>query len=287
MNKRQYEQDISRRALLGGVALAGSALPNLANGAAAPKEEPAGHNWMLVGSQTAFLSHLPMFDRLNPAGTDYLTPHRFQVILKAAFAVGGHDASSLYFADRAKNPDVKMFTVKPVKLFVLPQITTPPLLKSFQGTVFRGHLERRDPQPVSGLEKVAVNIQSVLHFHKFDPKAASPKSLEYLLFGNGTELFLAHSIVKPPDFDQIVSVKVSGLTLSPSDLQTAVRLSIPLKKNLPTDRLREGEEAAAEMADGRKLTIQAVRAFYFEEGELMMPATFKDTAEERKSGFSS
>jgi hypothetical protein len=41
------------------------------------------------------------------------------------------------------------------------------------------------------------------------------------------------------------------------------------------------------MADGRKLTIQAVREFYFEEGELMMPATFDDTAEERKSGFAS
>src|SRR5437764_6564841 len=113
MSKRQYEQDISRRALLGGMALAGSVLPNLAYSAAGPKEGPAVHNWMLVGSQTAFLSHLPMFERLNSAGTDYLTPHRFQVILQAAFAIGGHDVSSLYFADRAKNPDVKMFTVKP------------------------------------------------------------------------------------------------------------------------------------------------------------------------------
>lgn len=285
MTKRQYEQDITRRALLGGMALAGSVLPNRANGATAPKEGAAGHNWMLVGSQIAFLSHLPMFEKLNPGGTDYLTPHRFQVILQAAFTVGGHDGSSLYFADRAKNPNVKMFTVSPVKPFVLPQITTPPLLKSFQGTVFRGHLEHGG-KPVSGLEKVAVNIQRVVHFHKFDPKVASPKSLEYLLFGNGTELFLAHSIVKPPDFDHIVSVKVSGLTLSPSELQTAMRFSIPLKKNSPTDRLREGEEAAAEMADGRKLTVQAVREFYFEEGELMMPATFDDTAEERRSGFS-
>jgi hypothetical protein len=286
MSKPKYEQAISRRALLGGMALAGSVLPNLAYGATGPREGAAVHNWMLVGSQTAFLSHLPMFDHLNPAGTDYLTPHRFQVILQASFAAGGHDAGSLYFADRAKNPDVKMFTVTPAKPFVLPQITTPPLLTSFQGTVFRGHLERGG-KPVRGLEKAAVTIRSVVHFHKFDPKAASPKALEYLLFGNGTELFLAHSIVKPPDFDHIVSVKVSGLTLSPGDMRTAMRLSIPLKKNSPADRLREGEEAAAEMADGRKLTIQAVREFYFEEGELMMPATFEDTAEERKSGFAS
>ena len=37
-----------------------------------------------------------------------------------------HDAGSLYFADRTKNPDVKMFTVKPTRLFVLPQIATAP-----------------------------------------------------------------------------------------------------------------------------------------------------------------
>jgi len=286
MIKPQYDQGISRRALLGGIVLASSGLPNLARGAAAPNEGPAVHNWMLVGGQSAFLSHLPMFEQLNPGGTDYLTPHRFQVILQAAFVIGGRDISSLYFVDRAKNPDVKMFTVMLAKPFVLPQVSAPPPLRSFQGTVFRGHLERGG-KPVSGLEKVAVNIRSVVHFHKFDPKAASPQSLEYLLFGNGTELFLAHSIVKPPDFDQIVSVKVRGLALNPSDLQTAMRLSIPLKKNLPTDRLRAGEHAAAEMADGRKLTVQAVREFYFEEGELMMPATFDDTAEERKSGFSS
>lgn len=284
MNKWRYERNVSRRALLGGIAGTGSLVSKLAIGAA-PTERPAQHNWMLVGAQSAFLSHLSMFERLNPARTDYLTPHRFQVILRVAFTVGNHEATSLYFADRAKNPEVKMFTVSPATPFVLPRIAMPPLLTSFEGTVFRGHLERGG-KPVTGLEKVAVNIQRAVHFHKFDPKAVAPKSLEYLLFGSGPELFLAHSIVKPPNFDQIVSVKVSGLTLSPSDLQTAMRLSIPQKKDLATDRLREGEQAEAELADGTKLTIQAIREFYFEEGELIMPATFDDTSEERKSGFS-
>ena len=286
MSKEFYQQKMSRRTLFGAMALAGSVLPNLARGAAEPKEEPGVHNWMLVGGQTAFLSHLPMFDHLNPTGTDYLTPHRFQVILRAGFTVAGRDASSMYFADRTKNTGVKIFTVQPAKPFVLPQVAAAPALTSFAGTVFRGHLERGG-KPVSGLEKVTVNIQSVIHFHKFDPKAAAPQSLEYLLFGNGAELFLAHNIVKPPDFDQILSVKVSDLALSANDLKGAMRLSIPLKKNSPTDRLREGEQAAAETADGRKLTVQAVREFYFEEGELMMPASFADTTEERKSGFSS
>jgi hypothetical protein len=53
---------------------------------------------------------------------------------------------------------------------------------------------------------------------------------------------------------------VSGL-LSAGGLRNTVLLSIPLKKNSPTDRLKEGEEAAAELVDGRRLTVQAVREF--------------------------
>ena len=69
-------------------------------------------------------------------------------------------------------------------------------------------------------------------------------------------------------------------------MASAIRISIPLKKNSSADRLKEGQQASAEISDGRKLIVQAVREFYFEEGELMMPATFDDTPEERKSAFS-
>src|SRR3954453_7879094 len=93
----------SRRQILGMFA---------AGACAAGGKSPGVHNWMLVGSKTAFLSHLPMFDQLNDAGTEYLTPHRFQVILQCAL---GEE----YFSDRQKNQDVKMYTVSPAKKFVL------------------------------------------------------------------------------------------------------------------------------------------------------------------------
>ena len=96
-------------------------------------EAPATHNWMLVGSQTAFLSHLPMFDHLNAAGTDYVTPHRFQVILQASFEKNGTDVTKLYFADRESHPATKMFTVTPTKPFVLPQLVAAPPMTSFRG----------------------------------------------------------------------------------------------------------------------------------------------------------
>ena len=69
-------------------------------------------------------------------------------------------------------------------------------------------------------------------------------------------------------------------------LGSAIRLSIPSKKSSPANRLKEGEQAQAEISGGRKLSVRAVREFYFEEGELRMPATFDTTAEEKKSGFS-
>ena len=99
-------------------------------------------------------------------------------------------------------------------------------------------------------------------------------------------MFLAHSIVKPPDFDQILSVTVDGLKLTDDDLGSAIRISIPSKKNSPADRLKEGEQVQAQISDGRKLNVRAVREFYFEEGELRMPATFDATPEEKKAGFS-
>jgi hypothetical protein len=192
---------------------------------------------------------------------------------------------TLYFADRRSHPDIKMFTVSPATPFVLPRVAAPSPLTSFQGTVLRGHLERGG-KPIRGLQNIAVNIRKIVHFHKFDPAAQAPSSLEYLLFGRGPELFLAHSIVKPPDFDQILSVNVSGLTLTDNELGIAIRIAIPLKKNSPADRLKEGEQAAAEISGGRKLSVRAIREFYFEEGELRMPATFGTTPEEKKAGFS-
>jgi len=78
MYDKQIKSTVSRRAMLRtfGAAAYVASLPDAILGRPAQQEPPATHNWMLVGRQTAFLSHLPMFEKLNPAGTDYLTPHR-------------------------------------------------------------------------------------------------------------------------------------------------------------------------------------------------------------------
>jgi len=129
---------------------------------------------------------------------------------------------------------------------------------------------------------VIVNIKKVVHFLRFDPAAQTPPTIEYILFGSGSEIFLAHSIIKPPDFDQILSVQVDGLKPTGS----AIRISIQTKGSSPADRLKEGEEAAADASDGTKFSVRGIREFYFEEGELRIPATFDPTLEEQNAGFS-
>jgi hypothetical protein len=52
-------------------------------------------------------------------------------------------------------------------------------------------------------------VKQVVHFREFDSKTKRPAHLEYLLFGKGGKFFLAHLIVAPPDFDQLLSVKVT------------------------------------------------------------------------------
>src|SRR2546427_592718 len=77
-------------------------------------------------------------------------------------------------------------------------------LRSFKANIYRGHFERFSTQRAKEAARIAqhvdVNVTRVIHFRKFDPTAVKPAQLEYLLFGKGTELFLAHVITKPPDF---------------------------------------------------------------------------------------
>jgi hypothetical protein len=58
---------------------------------------------MLVGTKTAFLSHLPMFVPVG-VGPAFDSPDRFRVILEATFNDGDRNQTEVYFKDRMKNP---------------------------------------------------------------------------------------------------------------------------------------------------------------------------------------
>jgi hypothetical protein len=261
-------------------ALIGSSLKAGTPSPAVVEDAPNTHNMLVFGEKTIYLSHLPMFDGVTPDKTDYTSPHRYQVILKASFHRGAQNLQSIYTNDRRENAGVRIYTLMPED-FVLPKLASgKPTLTGFTAKVFRGHLEKGG-RAIPGLAAVEVKIDRVVHFRKFSPQATKPAELKYLLFGDGQETFLAHYISQPPDFDQVLSVKVGDHGFTDADLGSGIEVTIPGSRNQASDRLKEAQEVAGitQMTGGRqsKLNLKTGKVIYFEEGELLVPPTFDDT----------
>ena len=252
------------------------------------EDPPNTHNMLVVGERRVFLSHLPMFDGPDESGARFMSPHRFQVIVEAAFSKAGKDVSDLYAKDRQANPRTPIYTLNPED-FVLSRLFTPqnhPRLTTFSARVFRGHLEHGG-KLIPGLEKTQVKVNRVVHARMFNPRESKPDELEYILFGAPGELYLAHTIVGPPDFNQVLSVKLTGRELSDSELGKDVRIGFPDRKNVPAERLRQTQQSSATLRIGpaetsARVQVEAGAEVYFEQGELLVPPTFDQTAEEKK-----
>jgi hypothetical protein len=269
-----------------------------------PLEDAANtHNMMVVGTKTVYLSHLPMFEQVSDDGLEFTSPHRRQVILEATFTERGKDLTQLYTKDRLSNPNERMYTLKPSE-FVLGRVDPKgEAVKQFRGKgLFRGHLERPGRRIIIGSAAddpangaFDVNVKNVVHFHKFDPKGTKPAHLEYLLFGKGPELFLAHYITLPDDFDQIISVKAPGHGLTDAQLGQGLHVVFANRDNTALTRMREKDKGTGSLqlagavegsaTQPKSLSIEVVREFYFEENELATDFSFGQTAEEKKSGF--
>ena len=246
-------------------------------------QEPP-HNMMVVGDKSLYLSHLPMF----------MAPHNFQVILEATLTSGGKSVQHLYSHDRQQNPQTKMYTLMQEESFKLTSLfnPTPPERNSFKGTILRGHLERGGEE-INGLVKVDVNVKRVIYAAKLARDSFKPENLTYLLFGSPQELFLAHLIGTPPDFDQILRVRMNR-AFTEEELKRGVRVEILDRKNEASRRIKEKEKVSGQghvtgAHQFLQLEIQADVEFYFEEGELssrrMTDEMFDPTPEERSAGF--
>ena len=222
-----------------------------------PKQDGPRHNMLLVGETGVFLSHLPMF----------MAPHNVQLILEATFNNGGGKVNDVYFQDRRKNSDTRIYTLEP-EVLPLESLFKP---RAFAGTVFRGHLERGG-RPINALTDIQVDVKRVVYSQVFGQGLDKSDQLEYILFGNAPEFFLAHVIAAPPDFDQVLSVAIEDPP-APDDLARGVRVSFPERSNSAAERIKEGEKLEARgHATGAhqflSLNIQAGVEFYLEEGEL-------------------
>ena len=246
-------------------------------------DSPAIHNMLIVGKNTVFLSHLPM---LQQQGAKPM-PHRYQAIFEVTFTAARFDPQLQYAKDREAHPGAKVYTLGPNEEFPLPSLKTG-RISSFMGRVSRGHLEKLqtgEGEVTSG----HVNVKRVVHFQEFDPKAKKPAELEYILFGRGQELFLAHRIVSAPDFDQILAVKIPDHQFSDEQLAGGVPVAIPGALNSAATRLKGKQKAVADIFRGGRgvatVHLNVGTELYFEDGELQIPPVFKQTPAERKAGF--
>lgn len=284
-------EDVSRRFVVRSLCVAGAygAFPTTRAAAQTSTERPATHNMLVFGQKTLYLSHLPMFDKLNSRKDAYVTPHRFQVILEASLTAAEGDPEQIYVEDRRTHPNVRMYTLQPdpfVLATLFPDGATPPVRQFPAGAVFRGHLERQGNSRI--LSNCSVVVRQVIYAHPFAVTEKRPAKLEYLVFGKADELFAVHLIAAPPDFDQILPVRLNGGAVSPEELARGIRVSIPGRKNLATARLTGQSGVPAQATIGGKavaVKLDAGREVYFEEGELSIPPRFHQTAEEKRAGF--
>lgn len=219
-------------------------------------ESPGRHGMLVLGSESVYVSHLPMF----------MPQHRYQGIWEVSF---GAEGDKVYRAERARSENAKLiFTLNPLELFRLPELTK--TRKSFQADVFLGHFERPGHKRI--LQDVKVTLQRQVHWHPFRNSHERPEPLTYLLFGKGNELFLAHWISLAPNFDQIVSVTPSKpLGEIPEGAQ------LVLTKRSDGDALKAGESVSGMMISERgpeqpfavtPVDLKVDSVIYLEKGEL-------------------
>jgi len=224
-------------------------------------DQPATHGMLLFGEKKIYLSHLPMFS---------IPVHRYQVILEATLTKSGSDPQAAYVQDRRQHANTKVYTFEPER-FVLPDLDPKnPGRNSFKGTIFRGHFERDGD--VIGSD-VTVNVTKVIHFRQFDAQAVELPQLEYLLFGLAQELFTAHLITRPPDFDQVLAIKSLSRKFTDEELGKGVAIVFPGKANKPAEKLAAATRISGKIKNAgghplQEISLRMDKEIYFEADEL-------------------
>src|SRR5262245_24773852 len=225
---------------------------------------PAGfHEFEMFGDTSVFLSHYPEFGSI----------HSYQLLLEVRLSADGNDPRQLYLDHKKKNPDAR-YTVSPENAegknhyFVLPDMIK-------KGQKFRAniHWDRSKDDRVYIARNVTVEIVRIIYFRLFQPDDKRPDVLTYLLFGNGSEAFLAHYIgsyadYNHSDFDQVLAVTIEPNQLHLNESAAAI-VAIPGRDNTIERRLTLKDRAVDGRlsGDGDALKIGVRTVIHYDEKE--------------------
>jgi len=222
---------------------------NFAQGMTHTQDHPSVHGMLMVGKSKIYLSHLPMFH----------SPHDYQVIIEAELSSQGKEA---YLASQATSNET-VYTLVP-EVFVLPEMIQNP--KPFSAQVFKGHFERGGTLIA---DNVTVSIKKVLYFKKFSPSEVKPSFGTYILFGNKSEQFLAHSITAKPDFDQILKVSFPhGISSLPTGENVASVVFKSLSNSTPIEKSGMMDAEIVGPTKTVPVAIEIDQSLYLEHGDL-------------------
>jgi hypothetical protein len=204
----------------------------------------------------------------------FMSPHDYQLILEGTLSQPGADPQRIYREDRKGHPQTRVYTFAPVP-FLLPELFPPEhKRKKIQGDLFRGHFESPPEYPAEPFEigaGVDVTIANVVFLKKLLPVSSPPDHLEYVLFGKGRELFLAHRISRRGDFDQVVSAAIKGHQFSDDQLRKSVAVQFTGKADTAEQRLAKGTKASGSARVSDKsvaIEVEPLVEFYMSERDL-------------------
>ena len=243
------------------------------------KKKPAIglHGMLIVGEETIYVSHLPM----------WMTPHNFQVILEVTFR--GPDQPQARYVEDRKTTGTRLYTLEPGERWDIRELAPAgpqhlPSRSAFRAKIWRNHFEfhpvTHPGQNFLIAPNAEVHVENVVYFQELHPQGPGLQDLEYLLFGKGQELFLAHVITQPPDFDQVLAVQVGNHQFTDEDLRQGVRVVFAGRANTIANKIKEGEQllgkaqlVGQDPPGSVDLTLAAGIELYFETEDLADPNT--------------
>jgi len=184
------------------------------------------HGLLLLGTDTVYAVHMPTFT----------APHDFRAVLRVTLD------TDTYRTARKRYGTSALFTARPRTLLkdLEPGATC-------AADLYFGRFGRDGEL----LGEVSITIDETVYVGH----PTEPAGLRYVLFGR-EQLYLAHVLTRPPDFDQVLTAQLAGeWWASGSVEETPARtVAVPGRSDDLTGRLRPGEQLTA---DGTQLQVLA------------------------------
>ena len=195
-----------------------------------PNADPDQHAFVMLGTETMFLWHLPML-RVD------MDMHKYEFVLKAHLDPA---AKRAWLEDRSRHGGEVYFLGNSDKDLMTIASLAIGAKTSFQASVWAGIPPKHrycswpweHQEPI--VEAATVTIERVVAYRHFDVQENYPACPSYLLFGEGNEAYLAHRLTRQPDYDEVVILHGRPSWLPEELLQAGVPVSFPGLAATPT-----------------------------------------------------